>query len=182
MGRALLVINSTAERQKAVKASRIRECLDYNSDTGVFVWKKRLSNRKAVGAVAGHLSAAGYVQIGIDGRLWMAHQLAWTVHYGEFPDMFIDHIDGDRANNAIGNLRLASNSQNGMNRGAQANNPHGLKGIHHHANGRWRAQIACGGKRRHIGYFDTKEAAHEAYSKAASELFGEFARPACREH
>lgn len=109
----------------------------------------------------------------------MAHQLAWLLSHDEWPPRNIDHIDMDRANNRLSNLRLATPSQNGANRGRQKNNSSGLKGVAWNKGAkRWRAQIKANGKRRHLGYFDTAEEAHAAYQEAAASLFGDFARTA----
>lgn len=82
---------------------RLRELLDYDPETGVFRWKE--PRRKCrVGEVAGSLRKDGYVKIQVDGRFYQAHRLAWLCVYGVWPSA-IDHIDGNRANNAIANLR-----------------------------------------------------------------------------
>lgn len=88
-----------------------------------------------------------------------------------------DHIDGNGLNNTRANLRLATTSQNGCNRGAQANNKSGYKGVAwHKQRKKWRANIRVGGKQVHLGYFATPEEAALVYNKAAREYFGEFAR------
>lgn len=91
----------------------------------------------------------------------------------------VDHIDGNGLNNRRSNLRLATRAQNQHNRGVRADSASGLKGVLRHAlTGRWRAYIRVDGKKIHLGYFDTAEAAHAAYSAAAHRLHGEFARTA----
>lgn len=90
--------------------------------------------------------------------------------------MFVDHIDGNRLNNQRHNLRLATKSQNGANRGAPSNNKSGFKGIHFDKfNNKWRAEIWCNNKRKRIGRFERIEDAVIAYNETAKELFGEFA-------
>lgn len=95
----------------------------------------------------------------------------------ECPDgMFVDHIDGNRLNNQRSNLRLATKSQNGANRGAPSNNKSGFKGVHFDKfNNKWRAEIWCNNKRKRIGRFERIEDAARAYNETAKELFGEFA-------
>ena len=89
----------------------------------------------------------------------------------------VDHKNGNTLDNRMDNLRAATASQNAMNRGIQSNNKAGLKGITWHARTKtWRADIGAYGKDKTIGYFKTKEEAHEAYCKAAKELHGEFFR------
>ena|SRR3990167_6112314 len=157
---------------------RLRGLLHYDSDTGVFTWRV---NRRRVktGDIAGTVNAQGYVQICIDGRLYLAHRLAWLYVHGEWPSGDLDHWDTNRANNVIGNLRPATNSQNQANSRQRRDNTSGYKGVcwdkrcH-----RWVAGIYVDGRRRHLGRFDTPEAGHAAYCNAASEYFGEFARVA----
>lgn len=89
----------------------------------------------------------------------------------------VDHKDLDGLNNIRGNLRLASASQNHANAKPPKDNKSGYKGVSWHTRvGCWRAVITKNKRQHHLGYFDTPEEAHEAYKKAALELFGEFAR------
>lgn len=89
----------------------------------------------------------------------------------------VDHKDGNGLNCQRANLRLATRSQNQWNRGKQANNTSGYKGVYwHKQRDKWHAQIAVNGKRVHLGYFATAEAAAAAYDNAARELHGAFAR------
>ena len=154
--------------------------------TGEFRWKERprehfetqrvwkIWNGRHPGAVAGRVNN-GYREIGIKNIRYLAHRLAWLYVHGEWPQHQIDHIDGDKLNNLIANLRLATNSQNGANRGAPADNTSGYKGVSR-AKQRWRAVISVKGRYRHLGTFGTAEEAYAAYCKAARELHGEFAR------
>lgn len=88
-----------------------------------------------------------------------------------------DHINGDGLDNRRANLRHATTSQNQQNRGAQANNTSGFKGVSwSKADRKWRARINGGGKQSHLGMFDSAEAAYAAYCEAASSMHGEFAR------
>lgn len=92
------------------------------------------------------------------------------------PDQLVDHRNRDPLDNRRSNLRIATRSKNGMNRGAQANNTSGFKGVSLHAKtGRWRAYITVDKKTKHLGLFPTPELAHAAYVRAADELHGEFA-------
>jgi hypothetical protein len=88
----------------------------------------------------------------------------------------VDHIDGNPFNNRRANLRICTQSENGMNKKVQSNNVSGLKGAHREPRGnRWKSSIRVNGRSKHLGYFNTPEAAHEAYIKAAKLHFGEFA-------
>ena len=87
----------------------------------------------------------------------------------------VDHIDGDGLNNRRANLRTCSRAENLWNRGAQANNKSGFKGVTFHKQSRkWRAEIRFNGNYKSLGYFHTPEEAHMAYCAAAAELHGEF--------
>lgn len=102
--------------------------------------------------------------------------MAWLYVYGEWPDFEIDHINGDAHDNRICNLRRATHQQNMANSKVRAHNASGLKGVQRHTLSRkWRARIQVSGRTIHIGLFDTKEEAHEAYMRAARFHFGEFA-------
>jgi hypothetical protein len=147
--------------------ARLHELLRYDPSTGVFTWRMSRGSR-AAGQTTGAVNSHGYVLIGLDGTIWKAHQLAWLYVTGEWPREWIDHRDGDKANNRFTNLRLASfgiNAQNRRtaNRGARA----GLLGVCATSAGRWQAAIVIpGDKRRYIGVFDTPEEAHAAYVEA----------------
>jgi hypothetical protein len=106
-------------------------------------------------------------------KQFKAHRVAWLLMIGEWPAMGIDHIDGDGTNNRWSNLRLATQSQNLMNRKMQDNNTSGFKGVTRHGT-YWRAQIWVKGKRIGLGNHRTKELAYEAYCKANREIHGEF--------
>ena len=89
----------------------------------------------------------------------------------------VDHINGDTLDNRRCNLRYATWAQNNYNVGLRKDNTSGYKGVRLFRGGRrWAATIGYNGKNKHLGYFDTKEQAAEAYNKAALELFGAFAR------
>lgn len=93
------------------------------------------------------------------------------------PSQIVDHRDGNGLMNRRENLRLASKSQNAMNSGPHIDNSSGAKGVHwSKQRKRWRAEICAGGVRKHLGLFDTVEAASAAYQAAADAMHGEFAR------
>lgn len=169
---------------------RLCELLDYDAETGQFIWLKRQEisreekrwNARYAGKTAGCINAKGYRDIGIDDRLYQAHRLAWLYVYGEWPASFIDHINGDRADNRIANLRQASNAENMRNRGANKNNASGRKGVTWHKRKRkWHAQIGVSAKRISLGCFDCPDEASRAYNAAAVRLHGEFANTGDRQ-
>lgn len=151
--------------------------LSYSPDTGAFVWAKSPAMPVKVGQAAGTLDGRGYLQIKYRGRPILAHRLAWFYVHKEWPAFDIDHINLDRTDNRIANLRIANRSQNVCNRPLRSNNRSGLKGVYwHKRKKRWHADIRVDGKKTCLGYFDTPEAAHSAYRAAAVRLHGEFAR------
>ena len=83
----------------------MKDLLNYDPDTGDFTWKVSTSNRVRVGQVAGTLRHDGYIRIKVNGKLYLAHRLAWFFVYGVWPVEFLDHIDQDKSNNRINNLR-----------------------------------------------------------------------------
>lgn len=89
----------------------------------------------------------------------------------------VDHINKNTLDNRKANLRLANQTQNMRNRGKTVLNKTGFKGVHIQ-NGRFKATINAGSGNIHLGYFDTAEKAHAAYSAAALKHHGEFARVA----
>jgi hypothetical protein len=155
-------------------AERLREVLSCNPETGLFTCKVSRGNIRA-GSIAGIKRHDGYIRIYIDGRWYMAHRLIWLHAYGTWPEHEIDHVDGDKTNNRLCNLRLATTSQNNANRPVHKNNKCGFKGVALYR-GKWRSQIQVDGKNHHLGYFDTAEEAHAAYVAAAEKHFGRFAR------
>lgn len=126
------------------------------------------------GSEAGSTTKQGYKLIRFERRFYFVHRVVWIMHNGRWPAGNIDHIDGDRLNNRIENLREATYSQNAHNQPRNSRNTSGYKGVHFWRN-RWRAEIYINNKRIRLGSFNTPEQAHEAYCKAADEYFGEFA-------
>lgn len=155
---------------------RLRELIDYNPDTGSMVWKISTSNRNPVGSEAGTLQSAGYRNVTIDGQRYLAHRLAWFHVYGVWPKE-IDHINRDRTDNRLANLREASRSQNNVNITRRSDNKSGVTGVTwHNGSQKWRAVCHVNGKQVQIGMFDSIEEAATAYAEVAERLHGEFAR------
>lgn len=153
-----------------ITQEKLKEALHYSHETGMFIWKSSKFGPKE-GAVAGG-NNHGYVRIKIDGVDYLAHRLAWLYVYGKFPPR-IDHADTNRANNSIGNLRIATQSQNIAN---SVRKRGGLKGASKFRN-KWLAAITVNYKKIYLGLFLTPLEAHLAYCSAAKRIFGEFARP-----
>ena len=149
-------------------STRLRELLDYKPETGVFTWLVNRSTTKA-GSVAGHINKAmGYYKLRIDGKIYWAHRVAWLYAYGKWPENQIDHINGIRHDNRIANIRSVTHSQNMQNL-TKARSESGLIGAWKQ-NGKWSSRIRVNGKEIKLGYFESKEKAHEAYITAKREL------------
>ena len=161
-----------------LSAEDLRSLMEYAPETGQFIWLKRtaLSFDNCGHVAGGRPNDTGYVKISIGRKLYAAHRLAWLWVYGEWPLGDLDHINRDKADNRILNLRLASNSQNQANSPAQRNNKGGIKGVSWLAGRRkWKAHIGVNRRLVHLGVFDTAEAASAAYLAAAKKYYGEFA-------
>lgn len=157
-------------------AERLRQVLRYEPTTGLFTWILPSSIRVKPGDTAGS-PTKGYVSIGVDGREYRAHRLAWLYVNGTWPSTAdLDHINEDKSDNRIANLREASRSENMANVTAWKNNTSGYKGVtYNRRNDRWVAQTKKDKRPIFIGSFRTAEEAHAAYVNKARELFGEFA-------
>src|SRR3990167_7311165 len=149
-------------------AERLRELFSYNPESGIFTRLVSTSSNARAGDIAGWANSKGYMFIRIDGHKYKAHRLAWLYVHGEWPNGDLDHIDGHRDHNWIGNLRPATRSQNIAN--MRNTNISGFKGATRRRDcRRWSAQITVNGRKRHLGLFNTPEAAHAAYVAAAKE-------------
>lgn len=152
---------------------RVLELLEYNHDSGVFVWRKSLRGRVKAGDVAGFRRADGYIRITIDGQPVWAHRLAWFVSTGAWPNGEIDHINGNPSDNRIANLRDVNSRTNSQNatRARTRKNGGTLIGAHWCKTWkRWKSSIGHNYTQMHIGWFDTEEQAHAAYIAAKRVL------------
>lgn len=145
----------------------------YDPETGHLLWRvKRHGQRRPE---AGWSRPSDYVQVRIDGRVYNAHRLIWKMVTGADPEEIIDHRNGTRNDNRWSNLRAATLSFNQANSGVRKHNTTGFKGVSK-CRKMWVARICFEGKQKVIGRFKTKEDAHAAYQRAATNTFGEFAR------
>lgn len=143
-----------------INPAEVRTLFRYDAVTGALHWLRQTPHKPA-GA-----KSTFYWVINIRRRRYFAHRLVWAFHHGRWPAHEIDHINGDKFDNRIENLRDVPRRVNKQNiRKANAGNP-GLLGTHLFRNGRWKASINIDGHNRHLGYFDTTEEAHAAYLAA----------------
>ena len=139
----------------------LRNLLSYDPETGKLFWKARgygrfdtrFAGREAFTAV----DPRGYISGRVFNKTYTGHRVAWAVHYGAWPSGQIDHINHNRADNRLNNLRDVSIWENRVNATLQKNNKSGVAGVYWYARcGRWQAYIKVRGKRHHLGYFAEK--------------------------
>lgn len=169
----------------------LRKVLDYNPATGAFIWKHRTPdlfsganqrpehtcawwNTKNAGNAATRPHGQRHLCITVDGKLFLAHRVAWAIHFGLSDFGMIDHINGNGADNRIANLRLCTTEINTQNCRRRHDNKSGATGVNWHVGRygkpRWVARIQCGNRRIFLGSFDSLEDAVAA-RKSASEAF-----------
>lgn len=165
-----------------VSAEYLRSRVSYDEHSGLMTWKYCDSvpknwNTKYAGKQAGFIDKNGYVIINILNVAMKGHRVAWAVHYGEWPDGEIDHIDLNKSNNRISNLRIATPSMNHGNLPTFVTNKSGYKGVcFDKRTGLWEVKIKVNKVSRRVGFFSDKHEAARAYNEAAIEGFGEYAR------
>lgn len=174
----------------------LRECFDYDPETGRFWWRHRPENhfvdprvfvrwnryRAGTEAFTQTVTNRAYkratITFGGAEIQILAHRVAWALMTGQWPEDEIDHVNCDGGDNRFENLREATPEQNGRNRRVNATARSGLKGAVPCSvqKGKWRSSIQVDGKSVHLGRFVSAEAAHAAYATAAAKYFGDFAR------
>lgn len=155
---------------------KIKALIDYNPDTGLLTWKVNRQGNAKAGMIAGWRHKAGYIAIRVDGHEYLGHRLAWAMHHGSISeDTQIDHINGDRSDNRICNLRAASHAENCWNSKARKHNKSGIKGVRKRGT-KWHVRIRHNHKVYWLGSYNTPEEAKQAHDAAAIKFFGEFAK------
>ena len=168
-----------------ITVEELRSRFEYEASSGRLTWRRRDEhsyqhvrwNTKYAGKVVGVLDKAGYRVVRFNGRTIKAHRVVWALTHGAWPDAYVDHIDCDRSNNRISNLRLATPLQSSQNQRTPKTNKSGFKGVcWNAAASKWQAGICCRRRKIHLGLFSTPEEAAAAYAKAAERFHGDFAR------
>ena len=169
----------------------LQECFEYNPETGILTWKERpLShfkdgvrqkqaqtrwNNKFNKTKAGRLHINGYIVVHVNSISYPIHRLIWKMITGNTPSEQIDHIDTDRTNNRIENLRDCTNGQNQHNTNLRKTNKSGTKGVHFdNWYGLWIANIGINKKQIRLGRFQNKEDAVKAINDARESYHKEF--------
>jgi hypothetical protein len=157
-------------KDEALTRQRLHDLFTYSD--GVLLNKTVRRSHIKVGSPAGHQTQRGYINIRVDGRVYKAHRLIFLFHHGLMPDL-IDHIDCDRTNNRIENLRACSKSQNGMNRAGSYGNA-ASRNVYKRGN-KFQVHMKREGKPHYVGTFNSLDEANAAAVVARAQLFGEFA-------
>lgn len=170
---------------KAVSPALVREFLAYDGETGLFMWKSRAREhfttqraysvwnaRYAGGAAMAVLHSRGYLAGNIFKVSILAHRAAWAHYFGEWPKNIIDHINGDKTDNRIANLRDVTYSLNNRNVRPKLGKESKYVGVFpaNSKNGAWVASICVDAKKIHLGTFHSEDCAGRAYDAAVRSL------------
>lgn len=161
-----------------ISIEKLRHHYSYDPETGAFTRLITFKGGKPSGIVQGHIDTQGYLRIGIKGKSYKAHRLAWFFVHGVWPSGQIDHIDRNKLNNRISNLRDVTQSYNQHNRvEARRDNVAGLLGVRFNKkDGKYHARITANRKHLFLGQFDDPQEASAAYFAAKEELHPGFLR------
>ena len=162
------------KKKPALTQERVRDLFDYRED-GQLTWRLWMSNRVKEGEAAGHRHSDGYIRVIHGGSSYKAHRLVWLWHHGYIPEHGLDHIDRDRSNNRIENLREVSRICNMRNTPNPKNNTSGVKGVSWPSREKkWAVQIRENNRNHHIGYFGcfTEAVAHRLAAEQALDWEG----------
>ena len=153
----------------------LNELFEYDKETGDLFWKVSKGSRGMIGERAGTETEYGYIRISINKKTYRAHRLVFLMHKGYLPKS-LDHINGDRKDNRIENLRPVSKAQNAQNAKLSSKNKSGYKGVFWCSSmKKWQVQIGSNGEKIYLGCFENLEEAAEVVRAAREELHGNFA-------
>lgn len=166
----------------------LHQMLRYDPDTGCLFWLARPShlfvvpeladawNRRFAGTRAGSVKGNGYIQVCLSGTIVLAHRVAWALYYGDWPTGKLDHLNGDRTDNRIENLRIATDLENQRNLKRRSDNTSGHCGVFWNKNTlKWTAAVSVKGRQVYLGSFQELDDAVSARLRASRE-FGFSAR------
>lgn len=158
--------------------AQLRKAWDYDASIGAFRWQVHASRKSRKGNLAGSMDNRGYVHLRYKNKSCLAHRAAWAIVHGKWPKGDIDHIDGDKSNNKISNLREASRSQNLVSKPVQTRSASGKKGVYFDKRyGTFRPYIDIEGARRNLGSFASVEEADAVRRAAEIAQWGAFSWP-----
>lgn len=170
------------ERESGIPIVYLRDRLTYDPESGEVCWVSRPEadfatpgawrswNSRMAGKVAGSDSSSGYRDIRVDGTRLMLHRVIWAMYHGHWPKGQIDHINGSRADNRIQNLRDVSVVENRRNAAIPSDNKSGVAGVRwKKRDQRWVAEVGVGGRRVHLGNFESFQEAVDCRKAAEVE-------------
>ena len=168
--------------RRYISQARLKQLLRYDPDTGNLYWKRRPTgdfktegsaktwNSRFAGKKAGCADGYGYIKVAILGVKYQAHRLVWVLYTGVWPDE-IDHINHERSDNRLENLRAVRRSENSRNQSLSSRNTSGESGVSWCApSGKWRVRLKSGGVSRHLGLFEKLPDAVAARDAAKAQL------------
>lgn len=139
-----------------------RSLFSYEKESGNLIWAAK-HNRVVAGDVAGYKAKDGYIRILVKRKSYLAHRIVWIFCNGDIGDFDVDHINGDRSDNRICNLRLATRYENNQNRRVNKNSSSGIKGVgFDERKQKWIARCCVFGVRVYVGAFSDKLTAEAA--------------------
>lgn len=159
--------------QATKQAERFRHLFDYDPWTGSLKWRNPTARNIKKGQPAGSKDRHGYRKLIADGKTLLVHRVIWCMCHGEMPKGLIDHVNGNRADNRIDNLRLATRSQNSVN-STRARGSTGVRGITRLKSGLYRTQIKSRGRVRYLGSYTEISEAREVFELAHQLVHGNF--------
>jgi len=134
-----------------ITQKELKNIFDYRKD-GALIYRKKVSIKIKIGEEAGSISSNGYLMVSIQYRKYLNHRLVWLWHKGSFPKYILDHIDRNKHNNSIENLREVNHSCNSRNTGNREDNTSGIKGVHWDTTRhKWVVNIRIEGKTIYLG-------------------------------
>jgi hypothetical protein len=158
-----------------ITQEELKELLNYNPETGIFTWKVSPARQVFFGDIAGTKRKDGYIQIKVKNELILSHRLAWIYMYGYLPK-YIDHINGQRDDNRIINIREVSNQQNSLNSKISKNNTSGIKGVYwDKSRNKWVARLFVNGQCKFFKRFDDIDLAKLVIEEVRIKYHGKYA-------
>jgi len=150
----------------------LKSIFSYDPLTGDIRWKIDANSRARAGAIAGCIRDGGrYRSVSVFGKRYQAHRIAWAIFHGEWPEKFIDHIDGNGLNNQIKNLRDVSHQTNCMNLARSKVNTSGVSGVYWHKKAKkWHAQVSHKGRVHYLGLFEKIDDAKSSVDAKRAEF------------
>lgn len=146
-----------------IAQSELKSLLSYRKELGIFTRFTSPNGKEKAGDIAGTINKQGYVKVCVAGKNYLAHRLVWLYHTGEFPIKHLDHINNNKLDNRIENLREVTITENMKNKTKPKHNTTGKTGVvYNKANSNYMANITVDKKKIYLGSFQQIEDAIQA--------------------